>query len=110
MKYYGYIFYNTWIISNEKDWNPLNYGSTLIFEFLCRKTKLPLTYPTYPKIGSVVNDLKGNSIEILNSEMLDNVKKIDDNVSGANEINVLILRNDRKLKLQKINKIRYDKK
>jgi hypothetical protein len=41
--------------------------------------------------------------------MLDNVKKIDENVSGAYELNALLLRNNRKLKLQKINKIRYDK-
>jgi len=109
MKYYGYIYDNAWIISTETDWNPLIYGSTLIFEFICRKTKLALTYPTYPKTGSVVNDLMGNSIEILDSKILDNVKKIDENVNGANEINAIILRSDRKLKLQKINKIRYDK-
>lgn len=109
MKYYGYIYDNTWVISNETDWNPLIYGAILIFEFYCRKTKLELTYPSYPKVGSIVNDLMGNTIEILDSKMLENIKKIDENVSGAYELNALILRRNRKIKLQKINNIRYDK-
>lgn len=106
MIYFGFIYDNSWIISTSKNWNDL----IPILELNCQETILPLNLidPKYPKIGDIIEDENGNRIEILNIKIFDYVKKVE-NVSGANELNILLLRSDRKKKLKKIHKISYDK-